>query len=91
MHGCLYPLSSKSRVSTNRPPESIRGNLIRIVRGNSEGYGTVRDGSGHFLTCVVVTRKCQPLLVYFQEETTENSNENTSASANNYEIINLCM
>ena len=22
-----------------------------MVRGGSEGYGTVREGSGHFLTC----------------------------------------
>ena len=56
-HREIKPMSSRRQISTNRFPESIRGssvNLIRtvcMVRGGSDGYRTVREGSGHFPAC----------------------------------------
>ena len=53
----VTPLSNRSRIFTNRLPESIRRNSLKLIRTmrvvcvNSDWYGTVREGSGHFLTC----------------------------------------
>ena len=52
----LKRLSGRRKISTKRLLKSIRENSVNsirtvcMVRGGSEGYGIVREGSGHFLT-----------------------------------------
>ena len=58
----LKSLSSRIRISTNHLSESIRENsgtvicIVCMVRGGSEGYGTVREGTGNCLPCWRILR-----------------------------------